>query len=169
VLQRVANAEAALRSGEFQSSLQYSSGTRSLSSIIFDLGDASHPPRLHLATSYQSGNQIQTIERIAIGERGWQRKADGTWTEIAETEGAWGQIQAFLPHAASASNAEIVQPGSPTILHWYDPNRSTDITLKVDPITGTPQELRQLMRTTNSILVVGFNGWNTPVEIAPPF
>jgi hypothetical protein len=168
VLQQVAAAEAALRTGQLEATIDYGNGTRSAAQVRFDLGDTGRVPRLHIITTYQSATGTQTLERITIGDKAWQRQPNGPWTAIAEQEGAWGQVQTFLPHAASVSNPESVSGTNPVVLRWYGADRDTEVTLSVDPATGVPRELRQVGRTTGQVLTVTYSGWNTAVEITPP-
>jgi hypothetical protein len=165
--QRVATAEAALRTGQFEATIDYGGGNRAAARVRFDLGDVQHVPRLHMITTYQSATSSQTSERITIGDQSWQSQPDGQWMTMVEQEGAWGQVQNFLPHAALVANAEIVSH-DPTILHWYDSGRDADITLQIDSSTGAPYELRQVPRHKGASLSVTYSGWNKPVDIAPP-
>jgi hypothetical protein len=75
-------------------------------------------------------------------------------------EGAWGQAQAFLAHARSAVDPQF-DPSGPGVLHWYDAARGVEITLRVDPATGVPQEMRQLTRATGTVMVVTYSGWKS--------
>jgi hypothetical protein len=163
----VAAAEATLRTGELEATIDYGGGSRAAARVRFDLGDAQHVPRLHMITTYQSATGRQTSERITIGDQSWQRQPDGQWMTVVEQEGAWGQVQNFLPHAAPVTNAEIASH-DPTILYWYDSGLDADITLRIDPSTGAPHELRQVPRHRGVGLSVTYSGWNNPVDIAPP-
>jgi hypothetical protein len=164
----VAKAEAALRSGQFEASIQFSEANGASSTIVFDLGDQTHEARLHITTTYQTKDRTQTLERIMIGERAWQRQGDGPWTAGAESEGVWGQLQAYLPRAATVANVEPDRGGDPGLLHWFDASRSADLQLQVDPGTGVPRQLRQVTRSTGAIFSVTYKLWNVPVDIAPP-
>lgn len=168
VLRQVAAAEAALRTGQLEGTIDYGNGTRSSAQVRFDLGADGGVPRLHIVTTYQSASGTQTVERITIGDKAWQRQPGGEWTTIAEQEGAWGQVQTFLPHAASITSAETDSSTGPALLHWYDAVHDADMTLQVDLATGVPRELRQVTRGTGLALTVIYSGWNTPVEINPP-
>jgi len=168
VLQQVAAAEAALRTGQLEAMIDYGNGTRSSAQVRFDLGTLGRVPRLHIITIYQSATGTQTVERITIGDRAWQRQPDGPWAAIAEQEGAWGQVQTFLPHATSIMGAESDNGKDLAVLRWYNAGHDADVTLSVDPATGVPRELRQVGRTTGEVLTVTYSGWNTAVEITPP-
>jgi hypothetical protein len=168
LLQRVVVAEAALQTGQFEAVLDYGSGNQSSSLVRFDLGGEGGVPRLHITTTYTSTGSVQMIERIAIGDRTWQRQLDGTWAEVPEQQEGLGQLQTFLPHAARASNATLDRTGYALTLRWYDAESNADVTLVVDPATGIPRALRQVTRGSEVALTVTYRGWNTPVEILPP-
>jgi hypothetical protein len=167
LLQRVTEAESGLRMGELEATVDYSKGSHSSARVRFDLGDAEHAPRLHIVTTYQSANGSQTSERITIGDQSWQRQPDGLWVSATEEEGAWGQVQIFLPYVAEVSNVEI-KSREPTVLHWHDVGRDAEVTLRVDPASGVPRELRQVEHVTGTVLTIVYNRWNTTVEIVPP-
>ena len=168
VLQQVAAAEAALRTGQFEAAIDYGNQNRSSAHLRFDLGDDRRAPRLHIVSQYQSASSAHIIERITIGDRSWQREIDGRWTARPAAEGVWDQVVPFLPHAGSVTSAAIAGSGNPLVLRWYDAGRDADITLVVDLASGIPLELRQTSRTTGLVLSVNYRGWNTPVEITPP-
>jgi hypothetical protein len=169
VRQQVAAAEAALRTGQVDATIEYGTGTRSSATARFDFGDGGRPPRLHLTTVYQAATETQTVERIVIGEQWWQRQPDGSWGMIPPEEGVWGQIQAYLPQVRSVASIEP-DTGPPTapVLRWYDAGRNADVTLTIDPATGVPREMRQVARGSGTTLTAIYSHWNTPVEINPP-
>jgi hypothetical protein len=165
----VAALEVKLRSGQFDAVLDYGNGVRSATHARFDLGDGQGEPRIHLTTTYTNAGTIQNSEQIVIGERAWQRGANGGWAPLAEQEGMWGQLQSFLPHVVAATNAEITRGEQAMTLRWYDSRDDADVTLEVDPVTGTPLRLQRTNRTNSQTLTVIYSGWNTPIEIeAPP-
>lgn len=168
--QQVAAAEAALRSGDFEATILNRDGSRSSARVRFHLGDQQQAPAFHMITLYEGigGAPPQVAERISIGDRSWQRAPNGDWSAIPEQEGAWGQVQAFLPRVAAAPGPTLGSEGSATVLQWYDAPRDVDVTLLVDPATGVPREMRQVTRATGSVLTVVYKGWNAPVDIAPP-
>jgi hypothetical protein len=161
-------AERALQSGQFEILSDYGNGMQSSSNVRFDFGGAQGVPRFHIVTTYQSPESNRVVEQIMIGDQTWQREADGTWTAIAAQEGVWGQVQPFLPQAASASSPEATTEGERTVLQWYDAGRDTDVRLELDPASGTPTTLRRATRATGVVLTATYAGWNTPVEITPP-
>jgi len=79
-----------------------------------------------------------------------------------------GQLQAYLPHVASAPDPVAETSGKTATLTWYDAPRDVDVTLKVDSATGVPLQMQQVPRKSGSTLTVNYAGWNTPVEIAVP-
>jgi len=167
-LKQVAATEAALRSGEFAATLDYGNGTRSSSVVRFDLGDASHPVRLHITTTYTDSGKAQTTERIAIGGKTWQRQANGKWVGVAEQQEALAQLQTFLPHAARVVEAQLDSSGPAITLRWYDKASDADVALDADPASGAPRELHQTIRGAKTTLTVIYRGWNTPIEVQPP-
>lgn len=164
----VAAAEVKLQSGQFDAVLDYGNGVRSASHASFDLGDGQREPRIHLTTTYTNADTIQNSEQILIGERAWHREANGRWVPLAEQEGMWGQLQSFLPHVLAATNPEITRGEQAMTLRWYDARDDADVTLEVDPATGTPRRLQRTNRTNSQTLTVIYSGWNTPVEIEAP-
>ncbi len=169
LLSEVAEQEKNLRTGHLEATIQYGGGNQASNQVEFDMGDANHPPRLHIITTYQNSQEKQTLERLVIGGQAWQRQGNGPWIKTTDMEGAWEQVQTFLPHADAVSQANT-NSGGTTIneLRWYDPSRNMDVTCKVDPSTAIPEEMTQVMRSTNSVLTVVYGGWNTPVNINPP-
>ncbi len=168
LLNQVAEAEETLRTGQFEAAIDYGNGNRSSARMRFDFGDAQQSPRVHITTTYESAEGTQTVERITVGATTWERQPDGSWTTVSAQAVVWDQVQMFLPHAAAASDAEIVRGANTVELHWDDAGRDAEVTLLVDPDTGTPQEMRRLSRATGLALTVTYSGWNTPVEIRPP-
>ena len=168
VLQQVAAAEAALRTGQFEAAIDYGNGNRSSARVRFDLADATHVPRIHVTSTYEGTSGAQTVERITIGEQSWQRDPDGHWIAKPAREAVSDQVYGFLPHADSAADPAMSSDPNTAVLHWYDVGRAAEVTLSVDPASGIPRELRQLARATSLILTVTYSGWNTPVEITPP-
>lgn len=168
ILQDVARAEAALGRGQFDVAINYSNRTRSTARVVFDLGTAGSAPRLHITTRYENPEGVQSIEQIMIGDKSWQRQPDGQWAAIPAEEGVWGQVQTFLPQADTISSPELGSGGNTSVLHWYDPGRDADVTLRIDPATRIPQELRRVARGTGVVLTVIYSGWNSAVEIPSP-
>ena len=165
---QVNRALATLRSGQIEAMIAYSGGITSTAKLIFDLGDQGSAARLQMSSTYQSKTGTQTIERIVVGDRYWQRSANGAWTVASEQEGVWGQVQSFLPHLDSISNLSLDGNGGAVVLRWRDEARDADVTLELQPDNSTPRELRQSGRTSQSTLRVIYAGWNTLVDISPP-
>ena len=157
-----------MRTGQFNATIE-SAGSRSTAQVSFDLGDEQRPSSINLRTTYRGSSPTETVtERILIGSRAWERRPDGKWEAIPEQEGPLGQIQTYLPHAASAPNPTLNSEGKVTSLNWYNTASDADVTLLVDPSTGVPRQMRQVTRKNGSTLTVNYTGWNTPVEITPP-
>src|SRR5207249_1820268 len=135
---RVAAAEAALRTGRFDATID-SGGSHSTAQVWFDVGADQRPSRFHIRTTYKGSSPTETVtERILIGDRAWQRRPDGKWEGIPEQEGASGQIQTYLPHAASAPSPAVKSAGKATTLSWYNAASDADVTLLLNPSTGVP-------------------------------
>ncbi len=167
LLQRVAAAEAALRTGQLEATITYGSGLRSSARVRFDLGDERHVPRFQITTTYEGTNGVQTTERITIGDQSWERQQDGQWTVMPARESALKQLQVFLPRTDSISNVTRVTVEGTYVLRWYDAARDADVTLRVDT-AGIPQQLRRVSRANGLTRTVTYRGLNTPVEITPP-
>lgn len=168
IYQRVVNAEAELRTGEFEILAEYGPGSRSLTKVRFDLGDAQHPPRLHSVTTYHGVTGSRIVERIMIGDQSWQRGPDGRWTAVPTGGSMQEQVHAFLPGAGSVADLVREGNGTPAVLRWYDVGRDADVTLSVDSATGLPRQLRRVLREGGFVVTVTYSGWNTPVDIAQP-
>lgn len=168
VLQDVVLAEAALRSGELEAIMELGNGVRSSARVRFDMGSQEQVVRFHMITEYQGAEASQTMERITVGERSWQRNAQGGWDSIAAETGIWDQLQFFLPQSNSATTPRIITKLQDIEISWYDADRDAEITLRVDKATKTPLELRRLTRATKLMLVVTYKGWNTGVNIQGP-
>ncbi|MGH2354202.1 MAG: hypothetical protein ACRDJN_21565, partial [Chloroflexota bacterium] len=168
VLQRVAAAEAALRSGQIEATIGYGEATQSSALVVFDLGDDARVPRLHITTTYAGAAGARTTERITVGDRTWERQSGGPWVAAPTRESVWHQVQVYLPRIDSAPSVDTASGPEGTVLRWYIPGYNAEMTLQVDPATGVPRQLRQVTRSTGSVLAVTYSGWNLPVEIAPP-
>jgi hypothetical protein len=169
LLNHVAAAEAALRTGQFDVSMDSGGGSRSTSRVWFDLGDSSHDSRFRIVTAYEGRVPAgAALERVLVGNRAWQRGPNGKWALVPGQEAAREQLQAYLPHATAAPDPRIGSAGESSTLTWYDAPRNIDVTLQVDPATGVPRQMKQVTRKTGSTLIVNYTGWNTPVEIVPP-
>jgi hypothetical protein len=164
--EQAARAEAALRTGELEATIEYGNGARAALVLRFDLRDE-RAPRLHLTTSGGEAG-AQPLEVVLIGDRAWQRQPGGHWAPTAAREGLLDQLQALLPHAASAANAEAVPAADGAALRWDDAARNAEVTLQVDPAAGVPRQLRLVGRPSGARVTVIYRGWNTPVDIAPP-
>jgi membrane protease YdiL (CAAX protease family) len=168
VLHRIAAAEATLQTGQFEATIDYGNGNRSSARVRFDLGNQQRVPRFQITSMYTGTAGIQTTERITIGDQSWQRELDGDWSARPASEAVLDQVRVFLPHADSIANPEGDGSLQPAVLSWYDAGGDVDVTVVADRASGVPRELRQVARTTNTVLTVTYFAWNTPVEITPP-
>jgi hypothetical protein len=167
ILLKVAEAEAALRTGQLEATITASSGLGSSALARFDLGDEQRVPRFHITTTYESTTGGQTTERITIGDQSWERQQNGRWTTMPARESALKQLQVFLPRTDSIANPKRVTVEGTYALHWYDAARDADVTLRVGT-AGIPQQLRRVSRANGLVLTVTYSGWNMTVEITPP-
>jgi len=168
MLQRVAAAEAALHRGQIEATISNADGTGAWAQLRFDFGDAINPPALHMTSIYTGTTSVQKVERISIGDRSWERSSDGRWSARPAREGVTDQVYIFLPHAESIVNTDLDENTDAAMLRWYETSRDSDVTLVVDPTSGTPRELRQVARATGTVRVVTYSFWNTAVDITPP-
>lgn len=166
--QQVADAEAALRAGQLEATIDYGNGSRSSVQMRFDLGDAQRLPRLHIISTNQGIAGTQTIEQVVIGEQTWQHGPVGSWTAVSTQDGLWDQLHTSLPQIRNATDPGTVNVGNVTVLRWYDTGREADVELQVDAVTGIPQQLHLSVRATGLVLTVIYRGWNTAVQISPP-
>lgn len=167
ILLQVAEAEAALRTGQLEATITASSGPGSSARVQFDLGDEQREPRFHITTTYESTTGDQTTERITIGDQSWERQQNRQWAVRTARESALKQLQVFLPRTDSILDPKRVTVEGMYVLYWYDAARDADVTLRVDR-AGIPQQLRRVSRANGLILTVTYRGWNMKVEITPP-
>ncbi len=166
LLARVADAEAALRSGQLAATIVDGSGTQATATLAFDFGDGTQPPRLHLTATYASPAGTQSTEQITIGDQAWQRQANGQWAP-ASPQGVYESVQPYLPHVAAVANPALASGGS--AVTWYDASRAVDVTLTVDAATGIPRTLQEAPREGGGTRrTTTYSAWNTPVDIRPP-
>jgi hypothetical protein len=170
--QQLQRAESQLRSGELEAAIDYADGNSSVVTLRFDLGDPQGPsptaPRLQSVATYHSGDAERSVERVTWADRSWQRQEDQPWRRLTEEEGVWGQLQVYLPQAATAANPTAARAGDGMELRWFEPARSADVSVQMDPTTGIPTSLRRVPRGGGPVFSVAYRGWNTPVDIQPP-
>jgi hypothetical protein len=165
---QIAAEESALQSGTFEVLLDYGQGSRSSVIVRFDLGGAGKEKRLALTTTASGKTADPRIELLAIGDRTWQRQPDGTWGPAITQDGLWEQLQAYLPHIRGASDVTVARLGEVLILRWSDATRGADLELHVESSGGRPLRLQETIPATGMVMVVTYQGWNTPVSIGPP-
>jgi hypothetical protein len=168
ILRQIVAAEAGLHTGQFEASIDNGDGTGSSARVRFDLGHTTGVPRFHITSTYTGTKGAQTVERITIGDQSWERQPGGRWAARPAHEGVVDQVVVFLPRAESIVDAEITSKSGMNVLRWYDAGRDVEVTLVVDPVTGVPRELRQVVGANGMILTVTYSGWNTALEITPP-
>ncbi len=164
--QEIATATGALRSGQFDTQIAYTTGTTSTSTFRFDLGDDQRPARLSSRTTFQGPTGERITERVTIGGQVWSREAGDAWVVIQAGQSVREEVLARLPDARAVVTATRSAPNGE--LRWYDPARDADALLETDPITGVPQRMQQTTRGVGTVLTVVYRGWNTVVTIAPP-
>lgn len=168
---RAAAAEAALRTGQLEATFEYSHGSRSSVTIAFDLGGREAAPgarRLHGVLTYRGATGSRTNEYVLIGDRAWQRQANGRWAAATSGDDLWRQLEACLPQVGAVVAPTVTDAAGTATLSWNDPSRDADVQLTVDPATGTPKRLHRVERGANLVVSVTFDGWNTPVVIPTP-
>jgi hypothetical protein len=165
---QIAIAEAALVTGSFEYLADYGHGVSAATSLQFDLGADSRPPRLHLVTTYTATTGTRTAEYVTVGDQTWQRTPEGGWRRAAAQPRPIEQVQALLPRVESVPALAPANPDDPALLTGYDRRTDADLVLEVDPVTGTPIQLRRIARATGLIVTVTYQGWNTPVRIDAP-
>ncbi|MDQ3699509.1 MAG: DUF4388 domain-containing protein [Chloroflexota bacterium] len=166
--QRAISSESDLRTGQLDAAISYDGADQSTARLVFDLGDGVQPPRMRLTSTYSGPAGMQSVERIIVGNRVWERLGNGRWSAVPPREAVWHQVRAFLPGTERATSPEVLPSGDGTELRWHDPGYSTDVSLTVDSSTGMPRRLQRLTRSTGGMLRVTYSGWNTPVDIAAP-
>ncbi|HEX5692828.1 MAG TPA: hypothetical protein VFX76_22610, partial [Roseiflexaceae bacterium] len=168
MVERIASAEQLLKSGHLTVTLDYGDGNQSLADMRFDFGTSEQPARYRIVSTYGLGSSAQTVERIIIDDRSWQRQAGGGWVEQPAQDSVGEQIRSYLPRAAEVANPSATREGNDAILRWYDVGRDVDATLVVDPATGIPRELRQQGRNNRTSVTVIYESWNADIAITPP-
>lgn len=164
VVQRLAETEAALQSGEISAVVDLGKGTEAQAVIRFDLGTNPSDARLHIHTIYRSEVSSQAIDYIAIGDKHWQRIGEGAW-DIATGHGAMENILMYLPLANRVTGLVEYDAGR---LQWTDTLRGSDIVVTLDPVTGVPVTMQRRTQASGLELKVVYTGWNTPVDILVP-
>jgi hypothetical protein len=165
---RVADLEATLKSGTFEVAIEYGPGHRSSVIVQFDLGDPGGERRLALTTTSTGQAGEQRLELLAVGDRIWQRRPGEDWRPGVSLDGLWEQFQLFLPQIRGAQGLTIAQSGEVLVLHWADSARGAELELQIAASDGRPLLLREVIPADGIVMVVTYNGWNTPVAIAPP-
>jgi hypothetical protein len=168
LVQRVTTAEQTLRAGAIEATLDYNNGSSASAQLRFDIGSTDQKSRFWIRSTYNGTSGSQVVERIAIGDKGWERQPDGHWL-AGQPQGAIAdQLRVFLPQFDQITYAEQSGDSDATTLHWYDASRNADVTLTIDQVTGIPRELRQIAREGGVKLVVVYTQWNTPMDITAP-
>jgi hypothetical protein len=121
-----------------------------------------------MASTYTGPAGSQVRERIIIGLQQWDRVGGGGWTAGPIQVSVWHQLSTLLPNAAQAHDPQVVATAEGAVLRWVEPSDGAEVTLQVDPATGTPRSLERRTRSTGAVFRVTFVGWNVPVEISPP-
>lgn len=177
--QRVAAAEAILRSGQLEAVIRFADDTQSTIVVTFDRDAEVQEPRMHFTYTYaytyslgqSEGIHVFELERIVWGEELWQRKRGHPWIKQPEMEDSSAMaerlLKRFLPRTNAAPDIQH-SSRTPGVLTWYDPEHNADVRLEVDPDTGVPVRMTETDRGNERVLIVTYTGWNTAVEITPP-
>lgn len=165
--QQVAAAEAALQTGEFEIMIDYSGGSRSSTTVRFDLGDGQRPQRMHIRTTYRAGTGARTTERIVIGAQGWERQSGTGWVASTPRQTVRDEVESIFPHVGPTP-AILAVGGDRALLRWRDDAHGSETTLTVDLATGMPLGLQREAGDLEMITSVIYRGWDTPVNITAP-
>jgi hypothetical protein len=165
LLQQVADIEAKVRAGEFEATLDYGNGDRTVTILRFDLNDT---PRYQLLTTYYSADGTRNAESVLIGDQAWERQPDDTWLSSPNRGSVSHQVRSLLPGVNPSLQAEISAENNQTIISWYDAQKDEEFLLSLDSETNIPIELRQTRRATRSVLTVIYKNWNAPMTITAP-
>lgn len=164
----VTTAEETLRSGEIEATIDYGNDTRTSSRVEFDLGGPDQPPSIHITVTYESPTSSRSMEYIMIGTDSWEREGNGQWTVSPPHEAVWGQIQTYLPRAATTSQPAETGDTESGEIRWYDPVRDEDVVVSINQQMNVPFGMFRTSRATGTTLAVTYAGWNTVVDITPP-
>jgi hypothetical protein len=167
-LERIAQAEAALRSGQLEAVNNQQDGGRSSVTIRFDFGSEQLMPRLRSIATTENTREDSTTERIVVGEHAWQRQSGSSWTKISDQPDVVEQVQEFLPDVDEAANPEVETDGTITVVQWYDAERDANVTVHLDADSLVLRELRRVSRKDGSVLTVTYPNWNSFVDIVSP-
>jgi hypothetical protein len=165
---RLTSAFENLKSGQIETAMSLDGKAQSTSRLEFDLGDGSRPARMHMSSVYSGANGPQTAERIVVGDRSWERQGNGPWRAGQAGTSVWHQVHTFLPRSEPLPDAEVQASADGATLRWQEPGYGADVTLLVDTASAQPRTMERLSGATGGLLQVTYQGWNTPVEIAPP-
>lgn len=129
---------------------------------------------------YQATLRGRSEEYILYGDQLWQRQSNGSWSlaKNADVAGLVGRVESYLPAARSAqassvavlapSAAQPVSSVSTTEVRWRDASGSAEVTVEVDPASGTPRQMRRVDPANGRVVHVTYRAWNTLVDIDPP-
>lgn len=168
ISRRLTSTFADLKSGRIETAISLDGRAQSTSRLEFDLGDGNRPARMRMASVYSGANGPQTVERIIVGDRTWERLGNGPWRAGPAASSVWHQVNTFLPRAEPLPDAEVQTTPEGATLRWQEPGYDADVTLEVDPASAQPLTMERQTGATGGLLQVTYSGWNTPVEISPP-
>jgi hypothetical protein len=158
-------AESTVSAGEFAVTVTYPNGTYSRQEVRFDFRDAA-TPRLQLTATFEGANTTETVERIVIGDRAWQRDSSAPWRAITVPADKRDLIANLLPHLERVADAGVAFDGANALLRWQDSDG--DALLRVDPVTGAPQELTRTTPASGMSLAARYVRWGSAAPITPP-
>lgn len=161
---QVRTAQADVRRGTVETTVDYGGGITAVSTATFDRGDGQQPPRLLLSTTYKGATGSRIVRRLTIGSQTWQR-GDATWVRQATADDIQAQVAEVLPQLGANTIAVTFMPARVATLRWYEATRDADVALQVDAATGVPQEERRTIRSGGPTLVVRYVNWDGPVDI----
>jgi hypothetical protein len=171
-----ARAIAALRTAQFDATIDFDDGTSLGMQLRFDLGAGAEPARLYVVAIARRGAVItQAGEFVQVGERSWQRQADGSWLpgetggeRAASAESIRRRVNALLPRLESGQRLSIDRAPDLSLLTWTDEALNAEMLLEIEPTSGIPRRFRRETRSTGTVLTVLCSNWNRAVQINPP-
>lgn len=175
---QLASAIDALRTGHFEFTIDYPNGSRVAASLAFDLNrTADYVPRMKLDYLYTysiPGSRRPRTLRLSqavIGNQLWQSTNSAPWPAAPGSIPSPGHIeqyvQRFLPHGAAMQDAQLLSD-DPRVLNWSEEEPQRQVTVEIDPTSGTPLTLTRTDSRDSTVLAVTYSGWNTTEDISAP-
>jgi hypothetical protein len=167
---------ATLRTAQFAVTIDYDDSTSLGMQLRFDLGARREPARLSILAIARRGAVVTRAgEFVQLGERSWQRQADGNWIpgERGESRGDPAEsirrrLGVLLPRLEPGQRLAVTRAGDLALLRWIDEALNAEMLLEIEPTSGIPRRFRRETLSTGIVLTVICSDWNRAVEINPP-